>query len=257
MKRIGLSLLVTALLTTQLSAQSAKPPAQPAKPPAQSAQPPAQSAKPPAAAPAGDQAPKTLKEQASYAIGVEIAQNLKDQGLDVAPAMVARGMLDALAGNKLALTDQQLQNAMLEFSKIVRQQAAQRAAKAAQEGEAFLAANAKKEGVVVLPSGLQYKVLKQGTGTVSPKTTDTIRAHYHGTLIDGTVFDSSVERNEPIELQVNGVIPGWTEALQLMHVGDKWQLFIPAKLAYGDQGGGPIPPGAALIFDVELLEIVK
>ena len=123
-------------------------------------------------------------------------------------------------------------------------------------GEAFIAANAKKEGVKTTASGLQYKVIKTGTGA-SPKLTDTVKVHYHGTLIDGTVFDSSVQRGEPVTFPVNGVIPGWTEALQLMKVGDKWQLVIPAKLAYGEDGSGPIGPNSVLIFEVELLDIEK
>jgi FKBP-type peptidyl-prolyl cis-trans isomerase FklB len=124
-------------------------------------------------------------------------------------------------------------------------------------GETFLAQNAKKEGVVTTASGLQYKVIKAGTGE-SPKLTNRVKVHYHGTLIDGTVFDSSVQRGEPIVFPVGGVIPGWVEALQLMKVGDKWQLFIPAKLAYGDQSpGGAIPANSALIFEVELLAIEK
>jgi FKBP-type peptidyl-prolyl cis-trans isomerase FklB len=124
-------------------------------------------------------------------------------------------------------------------------------------GENFLAANKNKPGVVALPSGLQYSVIKAGAGP-KPALTDKVKVHYHGTLIDGKVFDSSVERGEPIELNVNGVIPGWTEALQLMPVGSKWKLFIPSNLAYGDQQAGPlITPGSTLIFDVELLDIIK
>ena len=230
MKHIGFSLLLAALLATPLSAQ-------------------------PAAAPAGDQTPKTLKDQASYSIGFNIGKNLKGNELDVNPAVIARGLIDAMTGNKPALTDEQIQKALEEFQKIVEQQTAQRAGKAAQEGEAFLAGNAKKEGVVVLPSGLQYKVLKKGDGP-SPKATDTVRTHYHGTFINGKVFDSSVERGEPAEFPVDGVIKGWTEALQLMKVGDKWQLFVPAKLAYGKRGSpGGIGPDTTLIFEVELLEI--
>ena len=123
------------------------------------------------------------------------------------------------------------------------------------DGETFLAANAKQEGVTTTASGLQYKVLKSGTGE-SPKLTDTVKVHYHGTLIDGTVFDSSVQRGQPISFPVGGVIPGWVEALQLMKVGDKWRLFIPARLAYGDQSPSPaIPPNSVLIFEVELLGI--
>jgi FKBP-type peptidyl-prolyl cis-trans isomerase FklB len=245
MKRIGLSLLLAALFVTPLPAQPATQPA--TKPAAQ-----------PAAPPAGDPAPKTLKDQASYAIGVNIAQNFKEQQLDVNPAMIIRGLSDALAGTKLALTDEQMQKALDEFNKILQQQMAQRTAKLAQEGEAFLAENGKKEGVISLPSGLQYKVLKKGEGQ-SPKATDTVRTHYHGTFLNGQVFDSSVERGEPAEFPVNRVIPGWTEALQLMHVGDKWQLFIPSKLAYGKRGtpDGAIPPDSTLVFEVELLEIVQ
>jgi FKBP-type peptidyl-prolyl cis-trans isomerase FklB len=124
-------------------------------------------------------------------------------------------------------------------------------------GTAFLTANAGKEGVITTASGLQYKVIKSGTGE-SPKLTDTVRVHYQGTLIDGTIFDSSIQRGQPISFPVNRVIPGWTEALQLMKVGDKWQLFIPAKLAYGDQSPSPaIPPNSVLIFEVELLGIEK
>jgi FKBP-type peptidyl-prolyl cis-trans isomerase FklB len=124
-------------------------------------------------------------------------------------------------------------------------------------GTTFLAANAKKEGVTTTASGLQYKVIQSGAGE-SPKLTDTVKVHYHGTLIDGTVFDSSVQRGQPITFPVGGVIPGWVEALQLMKIGDKWQLFIPAKLAYGDQSPTPaIPPNSVLIFEVELLGIEK
>jgi len=125
------------------------------------------------------------------------------------------------------------------------------------DGEAFLVANAKKEGVITTPSGLQYKIMKSGTGD-SPKPNDKVKVHYHGTLINGTVFDSSVQRGEPIVFPVGAVIPGWVEALQLMKVGDKWQLFIPARLAYGERSPGPaIPPNSVLIFEVELLDIEK
>jgi FKBP-type peptidyl-prolyl cis-trans isomerase FklB len=134
---------------------------------------------------------------------------------------------------------------------------AEKASAAKKQGQDFLAANKNKPGVVTTPSGLQYLVLKTGTGP-KPALTDMVRVHYHGTLIDGRVFDSSVERGQPIELSVNGVIPGWTEALQMMPVGSKWKLFVPSNLAYGDQQAGPmIAPGSTLIFDVELLDIVK
>ena len=238
MKRIGLSLLLAALLATPLAAQPATQP--PAKPAAQ-----------PAASPGGDPTPKTLKDQASYSIGVKIAQDLKAQEVDVNPAMIVRGLTDALTGNKLALTDGQMEKAIEEFNKVLLELAAQRT-------KSYLADNAKKEGVVELPSGLQYKVLKKGDGP-TPKATDKVRTHYRGTFINGQVFDSSVESGQPAEFQVNRVIPGWTEALQLMHVGDKWQLFIPSKLAYGERGtpDGTIPPDSTLIFEVELLEIVQ
>ncbi|MCU0961089.1 MAG: FKBP-type peptidyl-prolyl cis-trans isomerase [Pirellulaceae bacterium] len=230
MTRIGLCLTLIAL---SAAAALAQPPAAPQQP------------------------PKTLKDQASYGIGFNIGQNLKGDELDVDPAMLARGLVDALTGAKPLLTDQEMAKALEEFQKVVEQQVAQRAGKAAQEGEAFLTDNAKKEGIVVLPSGLQYKVLKQGSGP-SPTATDVVRTHYHGTFINGKVFDSSVERGEPAEFPVNRVIPGWTEALQLMKVGDKWQLFIPAKLAYGKRGSpGGIAPDTTLVFEVELLDIVK
>lgn len=244
MNRMGLSLLLIALFASPVAAQPAKAPA--AQPPAQAAK---QPTKPPATAPAANQAPSTLMDQASYGIGVQFARQIKADDVEVNAAMVARGLLDALAGKELALTDEQMTKAFTEFQKVFEQQVAQRTA-------AFLADNAKQEGVVVLPSGLQYKVIQQGTGP-QPKETDTVRVHYHGTFINGKVFDSSKQRGEPAEFQVNGVIKGWTEALQLMHVGDVWQLVIPADLAYGKEGNQVIPPNTTLMFQVELLEIVK
>ena len=231
MKQIGISLLLIALVTAPAAAQPAKTPA--VEPP-----------------------PKTLKDQASYGIGYSIGQNLKANDLDVSPAVLARGLVDALTGTKPALTQAEIQAAIEAFEKQMDELRKQAGGKSKTEGEAFLAANAKKEGVKSLPSGLQYKVLKAGTGA-SPKATDTVKAHYHGTFISGKVFDSSVERGEPIEIPVNGVIAGWTEALQLMKVGDKWQLFIPANLAYGEPGRGAIPPNTALVFEVELLDIIQ
>ena len=125
-----------------------------------------------------------------------------------------------------------------------------------EQGLAFLAENAKKEGVMTTPSGLQYKVLKPGSGKVHPRATDSVRVHYHGTLIDGTVFDSSYDRGQPAEFPVGGVIAGWTEALQLMSAGSKWRLYVPSELAYGAQGVGSIPPHSVLVFDVELLDVL-
>jgi len=198
------------------------------------------------------------KQRASYAIGANIGTSLKEQGMEIDPKTLAAGLSDALA-DKLALTETEIRETLMALQQdmMTKMQAKQKVLgeKNLKEGEAFLAANAKKEGVKTLPSGLQYKVTKSGTGK-SPKATDTVKVHYHGTLIDGTVFDSSVERKEPVTFAVDQVIPGWTEALQLMKEGDKWQLFIPAKLAYGERAAGPkISPNSTLIFDVELLAI--
>ena len=169
--------------------------------------------------------------------------------------MLARGIIDALTGAKPALNDTQAMAAMQKFEQGMQAKAKEKGDQAKAAGDGFLAANAKKPGVKVLPSGLQYKVLKTGTGA-SPKATDTVKVHYHGTLTNGEKFDSSVERGEPAEFPVNRVIPGWTEALQLMKPGDKWQLVIPSDLAYGPQGRPPvIPPNSVLLFDVELLEV--
>ena len=196
--------------------------------------------------------------RASYAIGADIGGNLKRQEIDVDPTAIARGLSDSLSGKAL-LTDAEVQAALAEFRSqmMARMEARQKTAATdnLKKGEAFLAANASKSGVKTTASGLQYKVLKAGTGK-SPKASDTVRVHYHGTLIDGTVFDSSVDRGEPIEFPVTGVIPGWVEALQLMKEGDKWQLFIPAALAYGERSpGGAIGPNSTLLFDVELLAV--
>jgi FKBP-type peptidyl-prolyl cis-trans isomerase FklB len=203
---------------------------------------------------------KDPKQRASYCIGADIGNNFKRQGIEVDPKALGAGLADTLAG-KAALTDEEIRETLMAFQKEMMSKAQTRMKEAGdknlKEGEAFLAANAKKEGVKVLPSGLQYKVIKSGTGR-TPKATDTVKTHYHGTLIDGTVFDSSVERKEPVSFEVNGVIAGWTEALQLMKEGDKWQLFVPSKLAYGEQARGPkITPNSTLVFEVELLSIEK
>jgi len=203
---------------------------------------------------------KDPKQRTSYSIGADIGANFKRQDLAIDPKALAAGIADALAG-KTALTEAEVRETLNSFRKemMTKMEAKQKTdgEKNVKDGEAFLAANAKKEGVKTLPSGLQYKVLKSGTGK-TPKATDTVKVHYHGTLIDGTVFDSSVERGEPTTFGVNQVIPGWTEALQLMKEGDKWQLVIPSKLAYGERGaGGKIGPNSVLIFDVELLSIEK
>lgn len=201
---------------------------------------------------------KDLKQRASYAIGTDIAANMKRQGIDIDPKALAAGLTDGFEG-KMKLTAGELKQVMDEFRAQMMAKTESKTKvdgeKNLKEGEAYLAANAKKDGVKTTASGLQYKTLKSGKGK-SPKATDTVKVHYHGTLIDGTVFDSSVERGEPISFPLNGVIAGWTEGVQLMKEGDKFQFTIPSKLAYGEQGaGGKIGPNSALIFEVELLAV--
>lgn len=203
--------------------------------------------------------PKTQKDRVSYVIGVDIGTNLKKQSIDVNPDLLFKGIKDGLSGNKLMMSDQEIKETIALFQKEMQAKQEEVAKKMGEknkkEGEAFLAENKNKEGVITLASGLQYKVLKKGSGK-KPKLTDTVTTHYRGTLIDGTEFDSSYRRNQPVSFPVNGVIPGWTEALQLMEEGAKWQLFIPPHLAYGERGAGPrIGPNATLIFEVELLSI--
>ena len=203
---------------------------------------------------------KTQKDKVSYSIGMDIGTTLKSQSLDVDPAILARGIRDSMTGQKPLMTDQEIRDTIAAFQKEMtakqQEQAKQLGEKNKKQGEAFLAENKKKEGVKTLPSGLQYKVITAGKGK-KPKATDTVTTHYRGTLIDGTEFDSSVSRGKPASFPVTGVIPGWTEALQLMEEGAKWQLFIPSNLAYGERGtpGGPIGPNATLIFDIELISI--
>lgn len=195
----------------------------------------------------------TPKQRVSYSIGANIGGSFKRQEIDIDLKALTAGVTDALAG-KTALTEAEMRDVMMAFQ---REMETKMLAKELKKGEEFLAANAKKEGVKTTPSGLQYKVLKSGSGK-TPKATDTVKTHYHGTLIDGTVFDSSVERGEPVSFPVNGVIPGWTEALQMMKEGDKWQLTVPSKLAYGERGAGDkIAPNSVLVFEVELIAIEK
>lgn len=209
-----------------------------------------------AAAPAPEM--KDLKTKASYCIGLNLGQNLKSQSIELDPTSIAKGIADGLAGAKPALSKEQIDEVMAAFEKDLRGRQATTAKVAGdknqKDGDAFLAANKTKPGVKTLKSGLQYKVLKDGTGA-SPKLSDTVKAHYAGKLLDGTEFDSSYKRGEPSSFPVNGVIAGWTEALQLMKVGSKWELYIPANLAYGERGRPSIPPNAALIFEVELLGV--
>jgi FKBP-type peptidyl-prolyl cis-trans isomerase len=202
---------------------------------------------------------ETNKQKASYALGVSIARRLQNSGLEVDTAIFLQGMKDALAGGKLLLTDEEAQAAItaLQQEASGKQEAKMKIAGEAnkKEGEAFLSANKSKEGVVTLPSGLQYKVEKQGAGP-KPLPADTVECNYRGTLIDGKEFDSSYKRGQPATFPVGGVIKGWTEVLQLMPVGSKYQVFIPAELAYGPRGAGAdIGPNATLIFEIELLSI--
>ena len=201
---------------------------------------------------------KTQKDKASYSIGLDIGRNLKDQSIDVDPKLLAQGVQDAISGKQL-LTDEEIKGVMATFQKEMQAKAAAQTKeigdKNLKEGKAFLEENKKKKGVVALPSGLQYKIITAGTGK-KPKASDTVTTNYKGTLIDGTEFDSSYKRGQPASFPVQGVIPGWTEALQLMPVGSKWQLFVPPNLAYGPRGAGhAIGPNATLIFEVELLSI--
>jgi len=202
---------------------------------------------------------KTDKDKQSYAMGMNLGLGLHRQGMTLDSALVARGMKDAMTGSKTALSEDEARVVIQKLQGDVRQKME---AKSKEEGSAnrkvgedFLAANKTKEGVVALPSGLQYKILTAGTGP-KPAATDTVSCNYRGTLINGKEFDSSYKRGQPASFPVSGVIKGWTEALQLMPVGSKWQLFIPADLAYGDRGAGQdIGAGETLIFEVELLSI--
>lgn len=203
---------------------------------------------------------ETEMDKVSYAIGVQLGQNFKRQKIEIKIESLIRGLRDATAGKELALTQEQIKQVMTSFSQrmMAKRKELQKAdaAKNLAAGKAFLAANGKKEGVKVLPSGLQYKILKKGTGK-SPTAEDKVKTNYRGTLIDGTEFDSSYKRNKPAEFAVKAVIKGWTEALQLMKEGAKWELYIPPELAYGARGNRGIPGNSTLIFQVELIEIVK
>jgi len=215
---------------------------------------------------------KTMPEKISYTLGQKIGRSMKMQGIDVDVDVIAKGLRDALA-DKSALTDDQMDKVMqaVEQEVMTKQQAqaarqqqeqikavaanSAEAAKTLKAGQDFLAENKGKPGVTTLPSGLQFKVIKAGAGK-SPKLTDSVVANYRGTLIDGTKFDASDDHGGPSEFPVNGVIPGWTEILQKMKIGDKYQVFIPANLAYGARARPPfIKPNSALVFDIELLEV--
>jgi FKBP-type peptidyl-prolyl cis-trans isomerase len=201
---------------------------------------------------------KTDKDKLSYAVGMNIGRSIHSQSMEIDPAILLRGLKDEMAG-KTVMTDMEAHNTLMQAQQEAKKKADE-TRQASMEpnkkaGDAFLAANKTKEGVVTLPSGLQYKILKEGTGP-KPTPSDSVVCNYRGTLIDGKEFDSSYKRGQPATFPVGQVIKGWTEALQLMPVGSKWQLFVPPDLAYGDRGAGPdIGPGATLIFEVELISI--
>jgi FKBP-type peptidyl-prolyl cis-trans isomerase FklB len=256
--------LLAATLLGHAPAQNAPASTPPSKPASTQSTPKAPAAKKPATAakPATATAPLTTQKQKnSYALGMSIGLGLKKQGLDksIDSALAVRGMREALGSGKTAMTEDEMKAALqllrTEFTNAQEAKAHEAGSSNRKEGDTFLAANKAKDGVKVLPDGLQYKVLTEGNGP-KPAATDTVTVNYRGTLIDGKEFDSSYKRGQPASFPVNGVIKGWTEALQLMPVGSKWQLFIPADLAYGDRGAGAdIGPGATLIFEVELLSI--
>lgn len=218
-----------------------------------------------APSPAGGTELKDLKSRASYLIGFQIGNGLKAQGMDIDPEILLRGIKEAQAGGKPALTEAEIQETakalqqqgmakQAEIQKTMQAEAAKIGDANKKEGEAFLAANSKKPGVVTTPSGLQYKVIKDGTGS-SPKPSDVATVHYEGRLLNGQVFDSSYKKGEPAQFQPVQVIPGWKEALPMMKTGAQWELYIPSALAYGPRGTPTIPPNSTLIFKVELLGV--
>jgi FKBP-type peptidyl-prolyl cis-trans isomerase FklB len=228
MKRALIGLLVTFALATQVLAQ-------------------------------GDPELKDRKDKISYSVGVEIGTTLKKQGIDVSADLLTRGIRDALSEAKTLMTEEEMVNTLTDFRKefMAKKEELNRqlAEKNKKEEEAFLAENQKKEGVKTLPSGLQYKVIKPGTGR-TPKAEDMVTVQYRGTLIGGKEFDSSYSRGKPATFLVNRVIPGWTEVLQLMQEGAKWEVVIPSQLAYGEHGAGTdIGPNSALIFEIELISV--
>ncbi len=247
MKRLILPVLLLGLMTNGMA--QTKKPATPAKKPASTANKAAGTTKKPVTHTTSISSPL---DSFSYALGVSMAEFYKSQGIkDINLSMVNLALND-VKNNGAKLNEEQCNNIIMNYMQSMK---SEKAAAVKKEGLAFLEENKKREGVVSLPSGLQYEVIKEGNGP-KPKLTDTVKVHYHGTLIDGTIFDSSVQRGEPISFPVNGVIRGWVEALQLMPVGSKWKLFIPSELAYGDSDAGPvIKGGSTLVFEVELLNI--
>ncbi|MHC4173302.1 MAG: FKBP-type peptidyl-prolyl cis-trans isomerase [Planctomycetota bacterium] len=199
---------------------------------------------------------KTELDKVSYAIGVQLGQGFNKQGIEIKIESLMWGIKDAMAGKELVLSQDEIRQVLTSFRQRMTAQQAQQAAKNLAEGVAFLEANRAKESVKVLPSGLQYKIIREGTGK-TPTVDDKVKTHYRGTLINGTEFDNSYKRNKPAEFPVKGVIKGWTEALQLMKEGGKWELYIPSNLAYGERGRPGLPANSTLIFEIELLEVVK
>lgn len=258
MKLRYIAALTVSVLTAQVYAQTTssdnKKEAQPIASPPSTSQ--------PASSPEASKEQSSLndKDKLSYTIGQNLGRSFKQQDIDLNMTNFVKGIEDALSDNKPLLSAQEMSKIMMEFQKErFAKQATKRKEQAEdnlKKGQAFLEDNKKKEGVVVLPSGLQYKVVKEGTGKI-PTAEDKVTTHYRGTLINGTEFDSSYSRGQPSSFPVKGVIKGWTEALQLMKEGSKWQLFVPASLAYGEQGvlGGKIGPNETLIFDIELISI--
>jgi FKBP-type peptidyl-prolyl cis-trans isomerase FklB len=197
---------------------------------------------------------KTSSDSLNYALGYQIANLLKQQGIEsVNTAIFSRGINDVLKSSKLQINEQQCHDLIMGY---IQKLSDEKSGPNKKAGAAFLAENKTKPGVITLASGLQYQILKEGDGP-KPLPTDKVRCHYQGSLIDGTVFESSIQKGQPVDFLVSGVIRGWTEALQLMPVGSKWRLFIPSELAYGDRSTGAIQPGSTLIFEVELLAIIK
>jgi len=252
------SLLLALLALGSAFAQQATPPPKTAAPKSATA-PKTTTQHSPAAKPAVPLALKTPEEKFSYALGMNLGTTLKRQSLEVDPAILAQGLKDMMSGGKTLLTEEEERSSLMDVQNQLRKKEQDKMQALGEQnkkdGEAFLAANKSKEGIVTLPSGLQYKILTQGTGP-KPTTEDTVVCNYRGTLIDGKEFDSSYQRGKPATFPVGRVIHGWTEALPLMPTGSKWQLFIPSDLAYGERGAGPnIGPNATLIFEVELLSI--
>jgi FKBP-type peptidyl-prolyl cis-trans isomerase FklB len=259
MKRMGMAVLALGLFACGVRAQQAPAKAPATTPPAKT---PAPAAKTPAAgtqgtAPAGGF--KTQKEKVSYAIGMEMGKGVKTQGIDVDPSILAQGLKDGMSGAKPQMSEDELRQVITGLQAEMRQKQMQAQEAAAAEnkakGDAFLAENSKKDGVVTLPDGLEYKILRTGEGK-KPGENDVVMCNYKGTFLDGSEFDSSEQAGKPVPFEVKNVIPGFKEILQMMPVGSKWQIFVPSSLAYGERGaGGVIGPNATLIFEIELVSI--